>query len=134
MLEAENVLGEIRLRDYQSAKYGTGILSEAITSESRIEWDSSDTEYYADEYKEKKVTLRHIGIKNIPIRKVWFDENARNVEQCMDCIYEEDMSIEAFRLRFLDEDDNEIKGFKYIKSVGTNEKENTPMDYDNQTS
>lgn len=134
MIEAENVLGEIRLRDYQSAKYGTGILSEAITSESRIEWDSSDTEYYAEEYKEKKVTLRHIGIKNIPIRKVWFDENARNVEQCMDCIYEEDMSIEAFRLRFLDEDDNEIKGFKYIKSVGTNEKENTPMDYDNQTS
>lgn len=128
MIERENVLREIMIWDYQSAKYGTWILSEAITSESRIEWSSDNDDYYSEDYEEKKVTLRHIGIKNIPIRKIWFDENAKNIDECMDCVYEEDMSMESFRLRFLDEKWKPIKWFKYITAVGTSEKENVSMD------
>jgi len=41
----------------------------------------------------------------------------------MDCIYEEKISVEEFRLRYLNESGTPIKGFKYIQSVGVDERE-----------
>lgn len=130
-IKKENVLREIRRRDYNSAKYGSGILWVTIDQEVKLSWEANDDEFYSDDWKEKRITLWHIGIKDIPIKKVWFDERPLQYDDCMDLVYEEDLGIEEFRLKFLDENGKEKKPFKHILAVQTNNQDISPYGRDN---
>ena len=117
-VEKEKVITELRKRDRDKAKYGTGIIYSWLWFETRIlneatgEWG-----FYNTEYEETKKTIRHIGIKNVPIRNFWVDEVALTIEDAMDCIRQEELSVEELRTRYLDDKWKNIKGFKFINSV-----------------
>lgn len=119
-VDRENVMKEIRKRDYDKAKYGTGILYSWLWVETKIindaEWEWG---FYNTKYKEKKINIRHIGVKNVPIRKFWADEKALTIEDAMDCVYQEDLSVEDLRMRYLKDwdDKKSIKWFNYVPSV-----------------
>lgn len=131
-IKKEKILPQIRVWDYQSAQYGSGILGVTVDQEVKLQWEASDDEFYSEDWKSKKISLWHIGIKNIPIRKVWFDERPTSFDDCMDCIYEEDMGIEEFRLKFLNEDGSDLKPFKHIKAVSTDSSDLNPYGKDKQ--
>jgi hypothetical protein len=57
-------------------------------------------------------------LKNIDIWDFWLDEKALTIEEAMDCIMRENISIEELRLRY-----GEESSFKYIYSVGTQPEE-----------
>ncbi len=102
-----------------SAMKGTGALFSGLWFENkRIFTPDGEVEgLYADKYKEKLLTIWHIGIKNVKIEDLWVDEVATEVDEAMDQIYEERISVEQFRMRYLDENGKPIKPFKYINSV-----------------
>jgi hypothetical protein len=113
-LAKENVYGELKRYYYDKAKYGFGVIQTGVRFETQIMPNGSN---YFDVKAEDEVTkdIRHIGMRNIPIRKIWFDEQALDTRNAMDCIYQEDISIEQFKLRYSNKED---KGFKYIGQVG----------------
>ena len=79
--------------------------------------------FYNKKFKEKKVVIRHIGMKNVPIRKFRVDEKAWCIEDAMDCIRQEDLSVEDLRLRYMKNDKDSIEGFNYVGSVGVGHNE-----------
>ena len=133
-VKKEWVLKQIRRRDYNSGKYWSWILGVTIDKEVKDKWKSSDDEFYSDTWIKKRITLWHLWIKDIPLKKVWFDERPNEYEDCIDCIYEEDESIEEFRMKFTDEDGNDLKPFKHIMAVGTDWSDLNPYWKDTQNS
>jgi len=111
-IKKEEVLKELKRYYYDKAKYGFGILMSGVWFDTQIM--PTGNEYFNTNSKVNFKDVYHIGVKNIPIRKIWFDEKALTTDDTMDCIYQEDVSIEEFRLRYANKED---KGFKYVMSV-----------------
>lgn len=91
------------------------------------EWD-----IYNKTFKTITKPKYHIGIKNVSIWDVWFDETATKASDIRRCVYRERMDIEQFRETF-----GKKAWFKYIKSVkpqdqDTENPETTNKDIDKQ--
>lgn len=71
------------------------------------EWD-----IYNKTFKTVTKPKYHIGIKNVSIWDVWFDETATKASDIRRCVYRERMDIEQFRETFWKK-----AWFKYVKSV-----------------
>ena len=100
----EAITKEIRLHmDYSRARYWTAILFSGLELDSRFVADEDNTWYFNPKGKLKRIEQLHVKIKDIPIRQAYFDDTAKRFEECVDCIYEEYLSIDEYKLRYLDD-------------------------------
>ena len=74
--------------------------------------------YFNPDGELERVDSLHIRVKDIPIRKAYFDDSAKRYEDAIDCIYEEDISLDEYKLRYLEVDGKSRKGFKNADTVG----------------
>ncbi|MBO7711988.1 MAG: hypothetical protein J6S85_00385 [Methanobrevibacter sp.] len=58
-------------------------------------------------------------MKDVPIRQAYFDDTAKRYEECVDCIYEEYLSIDEYKLRYLDDNGKSKSDFTNAEYVGT---------------
>lgn len=102
MIDIEEVIPE-RTR-FENAKftYWTGVLYSWVWFETKHIYDGNGTEFFNKDASTKKYEIRHIGIKDIDIRKAWFDENAKRYKDCSDCIMEEELPWREFKTRYWD--------------------------------
>jgi len=128
-IQRENTREEISDWDEKKARYGTGILFSGVRQDSQYVTTNIDS-FYDDEATQELKKVYHIGIKTVDIRKVWFDERARKYKDCMDCIRQEDITIEDFRMRYMKDNETPIDWFKYIESVGTYESDEEEVQTD----
>lgn len=129
-IKKERVYEIVNEWKYEKGTYGTGILFSGVWSEVR-RYSDTETEggFYDASFKDSVELIWHIGLKNIDIWDFWMDEKALKIEDAMDCIIRENISIEDLRLRFGNE-----SSFKYIYSVGTSPEEQEGLnDKDKQT-
>lgn len=104
MVDREKIL-QMRLR-FESDKftYWTGIFYSWVWFEVKHIYNWNGKEFFNKEAATKKHEIRHIGIKNVEIRKAWFDENAKKYDDCIDCIMEEEIPRREFKMRYEGDD------------------------------
>ena len=61
----------------------------------------------------------HVVIKDVPIRNAYFDDTATRFKDAVDCIYEEWLSIDEYKLRYLDDNGKSKEYFTNAEYVGT---------------
>ena len=109
----EEIIDEIVDFKMDRAIYGTGVLESSI-------WETvctnsvpnGDGDIYNKSFKTVSKPKYHIGIRNVPIWDVWFDETATKASNIRRAIRRERMDIEQFRKTFMNK-----KGFRYVESV-----------------
>ena len=67
----------------------------------------------------ERIEQLHVKIKDVPIRQAYFDDTAKRYEECVDCIYEEYLSIDEYKLRYLDDNGKSKSDFTNAEYVGT---------------
>lgn len=123
-IDRENVQRELKKRDSDKFDYWTWILASWLWNEMKvINKAKGEGGFYNTEYEEEKVSIRHIGIKNVPIRDFWKEEWALTIEEAIDCIHRERPSVDDLRLRYLNDNWGNRKGFKYVASVWVSNEE-----------
>lgn len=55
----------------------------------------------------------------MPIRNAYFDNTAKKFRDCVDCIYEEWLSVDEYKLRYLTDDGKSKENFTNAEFVGT---------------
>nr|DAS95528.1 MAG TPA: hypothetical protein [Caudoviricetes sp.] len=121
----ESIVKEIRLRvDYSRARYGTAVVFSGLELKSKFV-AKENSGYFNPDGELERVDSLHIRVKDIPIRKAYFDDSAKRYEDAIDCIYEEDISLDEYKLRYLEIDGKSRKGFKNADTVGVSR---TPED------
>lgn len=99
----EAITKEIRLHmDYSRARYGTAILFSWLELESKFIAKESNDGYFNPKWELERIEQLHVKVKDIPIRQAYFDDTAKRYEECVDCIYEEYLSLDEYKLRYLD--------------------------------
>ena len=122
----ESIVKEIRLRvDYSRARYGTAVVFSGLELKSKFV-AKENSGYFNPDGELERVDSLHIRVKDIPIRKAYFDDSAKRYEDAIDCIYEEDISLDEYKLRYLEIDGKSRKGFKNADTVGVSR---TPEDW-----
>lgn len=115
----EAITKEIRLHmDYSRARYWTAILFSWLELESKFIAEESNDWYFNPKGKLKRIEQLHVKVKDIPIRQAYFDDTAKRFEECVDCIYEEYLSIDEYKLRYLDDNWHSKPDFTNAEYVG----------------
>lgn len=115
----EAITKEIRLHmDYSRARYWTAILFSWLELESKFIAEESNDWYFNPKGKLKRIEQLHVKVKDIPIRQAYFDDTAKRFEECVDCIYEEYLSIDEYKLRYLDDNWHSKSDFTNAEYVG----------------
>ena len=115
----EAITKEIRLHmDYSRARYWTAILFSWLELESKFIAEESNDWYFNPKWKLKRIEQLHVKVKDIPIRQAYFDDTAKRFEECVDCIYEEYLSIDEYKLRYLDDNWKSKSDFTNAEYVG----------------
>lgn len=116
----EAITKEIRLHmDYSRARYWTAILFSGLELESKFIAKESNDGYFNPKWELERIEQLHVKVKDIPIRQAYFDDTAKRYEECVDCIYEEFLSIDEYKLRYLDDNWKSKSDFTNAEYVGT---------------
>lgn len=108
--------------DRNKAWRGTMILYSGITAKTKnIPPDKKSRDPLTKE-KPKQRTYYTFCPKEIDLKDVWYDEGAKNIDEVIDCIYEERIPLEEYKARFFP-NDKAIEWYKYLDAVGTTEDE-----------
>lgn len=116
-IEREDIIQEINQYRYRKALYGTGILFSSVWFDTKYVYDGDGKLFFDTKSSTVKKNIFHIGVKAVNPRYVWFDEKAKSHREAMDCIYEENISFEEFKIRY--ENNKEVGTFRNIDAVGT---------------
>ena len=130
-MERENSIEEIIRFDNLKSRYGTGILFSWLSVESSYvnEWKG----WYLESSPElDRKDIRHIWVKSWDIRRAWFDESVKRRSDAMDCIGEETIRMEEFRMRYMEDDKTPKQWFKYIENVHTDNSKQYDSTSDNK--
>lgn len=100
----EAINREIRLHmDYSRARYWTAVLFSGMELSSKFVAKETNDGYFNPKWELERLEELHVKIKDVPIRQAYFDDTATRFEECVDCIYEEYLSIDEYKLRYLDD-------------------------------
>ncbi len=114
----EAITKEIRLHmDYSRARYWTAVLFSGLELESKFIAKDSD-DYFNPKWELERIEQLHVKVKDIPIRQAYFDDTAKRFEECVDCIYEEYLSLDEYKLRYLDDKGHSKSDFTNAEYVG----------------
>lgn len=118
----EAITKEIRLHmDYSRARYWTAVLFSWLELSSKFVADEWNDGYFNPKWNVKRIEELHVKVKDIPIRQAYFDDTATRFEECVDCIYEEYLSIDEYKLRYLDDKWHSKENFTNAEYVWTTE-------------
>lgn len=116
----EAITKEIRLHmDYSRARYWTAVLFSGLELESKFIAKETNDWYFNPKWDLERIEQLHVKIKDVPIRQAYFDDTAKRYEECVDCIYEEYLSIDEYKLRYLDDNGKSKSDFTNAEYVGT---------------
>ncbi len=116
----EAITKEIRLHmDYSRARYWTAVLFSWLELESKFIAKETNDWYFNPKWELERIEQLHVKIKDIPIRQAYFDDTAKRYEECVDCIYEEYLSIDEYKLRYLDDNGKSKSDFTNAEYVWT---------------
>lgn len=116
----EAITREIRLHmDYSRARYWTAVLFSGMELQAKYIAKESNDGYFNPNWELKRLEELHVKVKDVPIRQAYFDDTATRFEECVDCIYEEYLSIDEYKLRYLDDKGHSKENFKNAEYVGT---------------
>lgn len=116
----EAITKEIRLHmDYSRARYWTAVLFSGLELESKFIAKESNDWYFNPKWELERIEQLHVKVKDIPIRQAYFDDTAKRYEDCVDCIYEEYLSIDEYKLRYLDDNGKSKSDFTNAEYVWT---------------
>lgn len=116
----EAITKEIRLHmDYSRARYWTAVLFSWLELESKFIAKETNDWYFNPKWELERIEQLHVKIKDVPIRQAYFDDTAKRYEECVDCIYEEYLSIDEYKLRYLDDNWKSKSDFTNAEYVGT---------------
>lgn len=116
----EAITKEIRLHmDYSRARYWTAVLFSWLELESKFIAKESNDWYFNPKGELERIEQLHVKVKDIPIRQAYFDDTAKRFEECVDCIYEEYLSLDEYKLRYLDNNGKSKSDFTNAEYVGT---------------
>lgn len=116
----EAITREIRLHmDYSRARYWTAVLFSGLELSSKFIADEDNEWYFNPKWDVKRIEELHVKIKDVPIRQAYFDDTATRFEECVDCIYEEYLSIDEYKLRYLDDNGKSKENFTNAEYVWT---------------
>lgn len=114
----EAITKEIRLHmDYSRARYWTAILFSWLELESKFIAKESNDWYFNPKWELERIEQLHVKVKDIPIRQAYFDDTAKRFEECVDCIYEEYLSLDEYKLRYLDDNGKSKSDFTNAEYV-----------------
>lgn len=115
----EAITKEIRLHmDYSRARYWTAVLFSWLELESKFIAKESNDWYFNPKWELERIEQLHVKVKDIPIRQAYFDDTAKRFEECVDCIYEEYLSMDEYKLRYLDDNGKSKSDFTNAEYVG----------------
>ena len=116
----EAITKEIRLHmDYSRARYWTAVLFSGLELESKFIAKETNDWYFNPKWELERIEQLHVKVKDVPIRQAYFDDTAKRYEECVDCIYEEYLSIDEYKLRYLDDNGKSKSDFTNAEYVGT---------------
>ena len=116
----EAITKEIRLHmDYSRARYWTAVLFSGLELESKFIAKDTNDGYFNPKWELERIEQLHVKVKDIPIRQAYFDDTAKRFEECVDCIYEEYLSIDEYKLRYLDDNGKSKSDFTNAEYVWT---------------
>ena len=116
----EAITKEIRLHmDYSRARYWTAVLFSWLELESKFIAKETNDWYFNPKWELERIEQLHVKIKDVPIRQAYFDDTAKRYEECVDCIYEEYLSIDEYKLRYLDDNGKSKSDFTNAEYVWT---------------
>ena len=116
----EAITKEIRLHmDYSRARYWTAVLFSWLELESKFIAKETNDWYFNPKWDLERIEQLHVKIKDVPIRQAYFDDTAKRYEECVDCIYEEYLSIDEYKLRYLDDNWKSKSDFTNAEYVWT---------------
>lgn len=117
----EEIVQELKLRmDYTRARYWTAVLYSGMELRSKyVASDKQDKWYFNPKGNVERLEELHVVIKDVPIRNAYFDDTATRFKDAVDCIYEEWLSIDEYKLRYLDDDGKSKEYFTNAEYVGT---------------
>lgn len=131
----EAITKEIRLHmDYSRARYWTAVLFSWLELESKFIAKETNDWYFNPKWELERIEQLHVKVKDVPIRQAYFDDTAKRYEECVDCIYEEYLSIDEYKLRYLDDNGKSKSDFTNAEYVWTvevtdeNREDNTGAD------
>ena len=128
----EAITKEIRLHmDYSRARYWTAILFSWLELESKFVAKESNDWYFNPKWELERIEQLHVKVKDIPIRQAYFDNTAKRYEECVDCIYVEYLSLDEYKLRYLDDNGKSKSDFTNAEYVGV--ADITTKDWDRDT-
>ena len=114
----EAITKEIRLHmDYSRARYWTAVLFSWLELSSKFVAKESNDWYFNPKWELERIEELHVRIKDIPIRQAYFDDTAKRFEECVDCIYEEYLSLDEYKLRYLDDNGKSKSDFTNAEYV-----------------
>ena len=116
----ESIVEEFKLSmDYSRARYWTAILFSWMELSSKyVASDDQEAWYFNPKGKVERIEELHVKIKDIPIRSAYFDNTAKKFRDCVDCIYEEWLSVDEYKLRYLDDNGKSKENFTNAEYVG----------------
>lgn len=115
----EAIAKEIRLHmDYSRARYWTAVLFSGLELSSKFVAKDTNDGYFNPKWDLERIEELHVKIKDIPIRQAYFDDTAKRFEECVDCIYEEYLSMDEYKLRYLDDKWKSKSDFTNAEYVG----------------
>lgn len=116
----EAITKEIRLHmDYSRARYWTAVLFSWLELESKFIAKETNDWYFNPKWELERIEQLHVKVKDVPIRQAYFDDTAKRYEECVDCIYEEYLSIDEYKLRYLDDNGKSKSDFTNAEYVWT---------------
>lgn len=114
----EKITQEIRLHmDYSRARYWTAVLFSGLELSSKFIAKESNDWYFNPKWELERIEELHVKIKDVPIRQAYFDDTAKRYEEAVDCIYEEFLPIDEYKLRYLDDNWKSKKNFTNAEYV-----------------
>ena len=114
----ERITQEIRLHmDYSRARYWTAVLFSGLELSSKFIAKESNDWYFNPKWELERIEELHVKIKDVPIRQAYFDDTAKRYEEAVDCIYEEFLPIDEYKLRYLDDNWKSKKNFTNAEYV-----------------
>lgn len=115
----EAITKEIRLHmDYSRARYWTAVLFSWLELSSKFVAKDTNDWYFNPKWELERIEELHVKVKDIPIRQAYFDDTAKRFEECVDCIYEEYLSLDEYKLRYLDDNGKSKSDFTNAEYVG----------------
>lgn len=130
----EAITKEIRLHmDYSRARYWTAILFSWLELESKFVAKESNDWYFNPKWELERIEQLHVKVKDIPIRQAYFDNTAKRFEECVDCIYVEYLSLDEYKLRYLDDNGKSKSDFTNAEYVGVADISTKDWDRDTNT-